>query len=210
ALKENRVAVATIDDKVRRILRKAIEFGFFDRSQTDPMIPTYSQEGRAVALQVAREGMVLLKNHGNVLPLDKTKVKKIAVIGPDAFPAVPGGGGSSQTKPFNSVSYLEGISNYLGSSATVLYDVDTPPLNEVFEHSDFVTEPNGVAGLKADYFANDQLQGTPAMSRTDNRVEFNWGSGSFMQGQPSDHYSVRWQGYFIPKTTGDYKFYSSA
>jgi len=48
------------------------------------------------------------------------------------------------------------------------------------------------------------------MSRTDNRVEFNWGSGSFMQGQPSDHYSVRWQGYFIPKTTGDYKFYSSA
>jgi hypothetical protein len=48
---------------------------------------------------------------GNVLPLNESKLKTIAVIGPDAYPAVPGGGGSSETKPFNAVSYLEGISN---------------------------------------------------------------------------------------------------
>ncbi|HET9696808.1 MAG TPA: glycoside hydrolase family 3 C-terminal domain-containing protein, partial [Terriglobales bacterium] len=118
--------------------------------------------------------------------------------------------GSSQTKPFNSVSYLEGISNYLGTNVNVLYDVDTPPLSEVFERSEFVTEPNGGPGMKAEYFANDQLQGSPVLSRTDTRVQFNWGSGSFMDGQPTDHYSVRWQGYFVPKATGDYKFYSSA
>jgi len=111
AIKDGRVSGATIDDKVRRILRKAIEFGFLDRPQTVSDIPLLSQEGRHVALQEAREGMVLLKNAGNILPLNKAKIKRIAVIGPDAYPAVIGGGGSSLTKPFNSVSYLEGISD---------------------------------------------------------------------------------------------------
>src|SRR5437660_1225222 len=106
AIKEGKVSEATIDDKARRILRKAIEYGFLDRPQTDTSIPVYSQEGREVALQTAREGMVLLKNEGNLLPLDKMKLKTIAVVGPNAFPSVPGGGGSSQTKPFNSVSFL--------------------------------------------------------------------------------------------------------
>ncbi len=131
ALKEGRVSVTTLDDKVRRILRKAIEFGFFDQPQTDTDIPSYSQEGRQVALEEARGSMVLLKNSGNLLPLDESKLKTVAVIGPDAFPAVPGGGGSSETKPFNAVSYLEGISNRLGTKARVLYAVDTPPLDEV-------------------------------------------------------------------------------
>src|SRR5581483_3129078 len=61
-----------------------------------------------------------------------------------------------------------------------------------------------------EYFANDLLQGKPVMTRTDPHVEFNWGSGSFAPNQPKDHFSVRWQGYFVPKNTGDYKFYSSA
>ena len=94
AIKEGKVSEATIDDKARRILRKAIEYGFLDRPQTDTSIPVYSQEGREVALQTAREGMVLLKNEGNLLPLDKMKLKTMAVVGPNAFPSVPGGGGS--------------------------------------------------------------------------------------------------------------------
>jgi beta-glucosidase len=54
ALKEGKIPVATLDDKVTRILRKAIEFGFFDQPQTDIDIPSYSQEGRQVALEAAR------------------------------------------------------------------------------------------------------------------------------------------------------------
>src|SRR6266849_5648518 len=111
ALKEGKISQATLDDKVRRILRKAIEFGFFDQPQTDTDIPSYSQEGRQVALEEARGGMVLLKNSGNLLPLDESKLKNVAVIGPDEFHVVPDGGGSAETKPFNAVSYLEGISN---------------------------------------------------------------------------------------------------
>ena len=210
ALNQGAMPVAVLDDKVRRILRKAIEFGFFDQPQTDIGIPSYSQEGREVALEMARGSMVLLKNTGNLLPLDESKLKTIAVIGPDAYPAVISGGGSAETKPFNAVSYLEGISNRLGTKAKVLYAVDVPPLDEVFESSEFVTAPNGESGLKGEYFSNEELKGTPALVRTDKHVHFDWGEGSFAPGQPVDHFSIRWTGYFVPKETGDYKFFTSA
>jgi beta-glucosidase len=210
ALKEGKISAATLDDKVRRILRKAIEFGFFDKPQSDTDIPTYSQEDRQVALEAARGSMVLLKNSGNLLPLNESKVKTIAVIGPDAYPAVPGGGGSSETKPFSAVSYLEGISNRLGTKARVLYAVDSPPLDEVFENSEFVIAPGGESGLKGEYFSNEGLRGPPALVRTDKRIHFDWGEGSFAPGEPVDHFSIRWTGYFVPQKSGDYKFFTSA
>jgi beta-glucosidase len=210
AINQGKLGVATLDDKVRRILRKAIEFGFFDQPQTDTGIPTYSQEGRQVALEEARESMVLLKNSGHLLPLDETKLKTIAVIGPDAYPAVISGGGSAETKPFNAVSYLDGISNRLGTKAKVLYAVDVPPLDEVFESSEFVTAPGGAMGLKGEYFSNEELKGTPALVRTDQHVHFDWGEGSFAPGEPVDHFSIRWTGYFVAKASGDYKFFTSA
>jgi len=208
-LEDGRIAEATLSDKVRRILRKAIEFGFFDQLQTDTDIPSYSQEGREVALEEARSGIVLLKNSGNLLPLDKGKVTTIAVIGPDAYPAVISGGGSAESKPFNAVSFLEGVSNRLGARAKVLYAVDVPPLEEVFDKSEFVTAPDGENGLKAEYFSNEELKGMPALVRTDKHVHFDWGEGSFAPNQPVDHFSVRWTGYFVPNKTGDYKFYTS-
>jgi beta-glucosidase len=210
AIKEGRVSTATIDDKVRRILRTAINFGFLDGPQTDSDIPLYSQEGRQVALEEARSGMVLLKNSGNLLPLDKTKLKTIAVVGPDSFPAVIGGGGSSQTQPFSSISYLEGISNYLGTKGKVLYAVDIPPLDEVFKKPTFITAPNGESGLKGEYFSNENLEGAPVLARTDPLVDFKWGDGSFAPSQPADHFSARWTGYFVPPKSDDYKFYTSA
>jgi beta-glucosidase len=210
ALNDGRLSVATLDEKIRRILRKAVEFGFFDQPQTDTNIPLYSQDARQVALEEARGSVVLLKNSGNLLPLDEAKVKTIAVVGPNAYPAVPGGGGSSETKPFNSVSYLEGISNRLGIKGKVLYVVDTPPLDEVFENSEFVTAPGGEPGLKGEYFSNEDLRGTPALVRTDKHVHFDWGEGSFAAGEPVDHFSIRWTGYFVPNKAGDYKFFTSA
>lgn len=210
AIKDGRISEATIDDKIRRILRKAIVFGFFDKPQTDAEIPTLSQEGRQVALEMARGGMVLLKNERNLLPLDEKQVKTIAVIGPDAYPAIVSGGGSAESKPFNAVSYLEGISNRLGTKAKVLYAVDIPPLDEVFENTDFVTAPGGESGLKGEYFANEELKGTPALVRIDKHIHFDWGEGSFAPGEPVDNFSIRWTGYFVPKESGDYKFYTSS
>src|SRR5207244_4416603 len=81
AIKQGKVSEETINDKVRRILRTELEFGWPDRNQQDPSIPRFNQEGRQVALQGAREGIVLLKNDDNVLPLSREKIKTIAVIG---------------------------------------------------------------------------------------------------------------------------------
>jgi beta-glucosidase len=210
AIQRGEVSEATIDEKVRHILFKAIQFGFYDREQTDLTIPVYSQEGREVALEEARSGMVLLKNEGNLLPLDRTKIKSIAVLGPDAYPAVIGGGGSSLTKPFNSVSYLEGISNYLGRNVSVLYAAEAVPLDAIANQTDFVTIPGGGHGLKGEYFNNEELQGEPALVRSDERVNFHWGEGSYADNGPVDHFSVRWTGYYVPPTEDDYRFYVSA
>ena len=210
AIQRGEVSEATIDEKVRHILFKAIQFGFYDREQTDLTIPVYSQEGREVALEEARSGMVLLKNEGNLLPLDRTRIKSIAVLGPDAYPAVIGGGGSSLTKPFNSVSYLEGISNYLGRNVSVLYAAEAVPLDAIANQTDFVTIPGGGHGLKGEYFNNEELQGEPALMRSDERVDFHWGEGSYADNGPVDHFSARWTGYYVPQTEDDYKFYVSA
>jgi beta-glucosidase len=210
AIRRGEVSVATIDEKVRRILRKAMEFGFYDREQTDASIPLYSQEGREIALEAARSGMVLLKNEMSVLPLDKKKIKTIAVFGPEAYPAVVGGGGSSLTKPFNSVSFLEGISNYAGPDVRVLSLTEMVPVDEIVGQTKLVLSPGGPGGVRAEYFDNEELRGDPALLRTDPRVDFQWGEGSYSEKGPIDHFSVRWTGYFVAPAEGDYKFYVSA
>src|SRR4029077_9425874 len=113
AVRDGRVPLAVVDDKVRRILRLAVEFHWLDRDQTDYAVSRYNLGGREVALRAAREGMVLLKNDANVLPLSKQAIGSIAVIGPDAYPAVPVGGGCAGVRPFAAVSFLEGIANEL-------------------------------------------------------------------------------------------------
>src|SRR5260370_2910509 len=130
AIQEGKISVATIDDKVRRILRVAAQFGWLDREQTDLSVPRYNQRGRQVALQTARESMVLLKNGGPLLPLSKGNIKSVAVIGPNSYPAVLVGGGSARVQPFASVSFLQGIGNYLGTAVPVYFSRGIPTLDE--------------------------------------------------------------------------------
>jgi beta-glucosidase len=89
AVKAGLVKESTIDDKVLRLIRAELRYGFLDRPQFDPTVSTYSVADRAIALQGALESLTLLKNEGKLLPLDPAKVKTIAVIGPSAYPAVP-------------------------------------------------------------------------------------------------------------------------
>jgi beta-glucosidase len=202
AVKAGKVSEATIDDKVRRILRTAINFGWLDRDQTDLSISKLNPEGHQVTLEAARAGMVLLKNDGNLLPLEKGKIHSIAVIGPDAYPAVPGGGGSAEAKPFTPISYLEGVANYLGSGAKVYYERGLPAFDEIAKHTEFTTEATGgQPGLKAEFFTNATLSGAPAVTRTDKHVNYEPARGG--DGAASDM-SIRWSGYFSPPAPGDY------
>ncbi|MGB6545318.1 MAG: glycoside hydrolase family 3 C-terminal domain-containing protein [Candidatus Acidiferrales bacterium] len=202
AIQQGQVSEATIDDKVRRILRDAVRFSWLDRDQLDSSIPRYNQQGREVALQAAREAMVLLKNDGGVLPLDKTAIHSIAIIGPDAYPAVPDGGGSAHVEPFHAISFLEGIGNYLGPATKVYSARGVPTVSELADATQFSTTPNGSeAGLRAEYFPSAEPAGTPAVARVDAHVNF--GSDSSMQ-LPANASSTRWTGYYAPASAGSY------
>ena len=111
AVKSGTVTEATLDEKIRRLLTTASAFGWLDRTQTDPMISYVDARNQQAALDSAREAAVLLKNEGGLLPLDKSQIKTILVVGPDAYPGVPVGGGSAGVVPFHMVSPLEGITS---------------------------------------------------------------------------------------------------
>jgi beta-glucosidase len=202
ALQQGLITQATIDDKVRRILRDAVRFGWLDRDQLDPSIPRYNQQGREAALQAAREGMVLLKNDGGLLPLNKSAVHSVAIIGPDAYPAVPDGGGSAHVEPFHAISFLEGISNYVGPDTKVYSARGVPPVSELAAATQFSITPDGSEpGLRGDFFSTPEPTGTAAVSRVD--AHLNFGSGSDMQ--LAEHtQSARWTGYYTPASAGSY------
>ena len=132
AVKDGQVKEATIDDKVLRILRLALRYHWLDRPQLDLSDSTYSVADRSVALQGALESITLLKNEGHTLPLDANHIKTIAIIGPNAWPAVPGGGGSSEATAFEPVSIITGIANLVGPNVHVLYTRGLPEMGELF------------------------------------------------------------------------------
>ncbi len=205
AIQDGKVSEATIDDKVRRILYTAAEFGWLDRDQTDLSIPRYSLEGRRVALDAAREAMVLLKNENDVLPLSKA-IPSIAVIGPDAYPAVPVGGGSARVVPFAATSFLEGVSDYLGSAAKVYYSQGIPTLSEMAAATNFSTaEANGQPGLVAEYFSSDDLSGTAIGTGTDAHINF--GRNSDAATFPANAASERWTGFYTPARADSYDIF---
>ncbi|HEV2762530.1 MAG TPA: glycoside hydrolase family 3 N-terminal domain-containing protein, partial [Pyrinomonadaceae bacterium] len=207
AIERGELSVATIDDKVRRILRTAVRFGWLEREQTDLSIPRFNQQGRRVALEAARESIVLLKNEGGLLPLDKGRLKSIAVVGPNAYPAVPMGGGSGRVEPFAAVSILEGLSNMLGTSVPVHYARGLQTLSEMAEATRFSTSPaGGEEGVRAEYFTNDELRGEPAVVRVEPRVNFSRQARSF----PSQALSSRWTGYFVPEVGGKFEVFAAS
>ena len=207
AMQNGLVNTTTIDEKVRRILRTAIRFGWLDREQTDLKIPRYNLPARETALEAARESMVLLKNEHEFLPLNRRKVGSIAIIGPNAYPAVPVGGGSARVEAFTSVSFLEGLSNYLRGTVPVYYNRGIPTLNEIAESTRLTaTEAGSEEGVRAEYFSNEELSGTPAISRIDRRLNF--GSGSRpLRLLPEGVLSARWSGYYPVDDPGVHEFF---
>jgi beta-glucosidase len=207
AIQEGKVSEATIDEKVRHILTTAMEFGFFDRDQTLKNIPLDNPNGREVALEAARGSMVLLKNEGSLLPLDKSKLKSIAVIGPNAARAVTGGSGSSEAFPFSAVSFLDGIRKETGGKIEVATSSGIMMPEEAAEATEFFAdEARKEPGLKGEYFDSMQMSGMPALTRVDGHIDFHYGQDGYREGGPN-RFSVRWTGYYVPAATGQYKLY---
>ncbi|HYL85793.1 MAG TPA: glycoside hydrolase family 3 N-terminal domain-containing protein [Candidatus Angelobacter sp.] len=129
---EGKVSMAEVDRAVTRVLRAKFLAGMFDDPYVDVARAekvTNSAAHQQLALKAAHESVILLKNQGNVLPLDKSKYKHIAVIGPNAADVHLGG---YSDEPGRGVSILQGIKDKVGGSIDVLYAegakiTETPP-----------------------------------------------------------------------------------
>lgn len=115
AVESGKVPVSVIDDKLIRRFRAMIEFGVFDHPPTPKPLPV--REHGAIALHIAEDGIVLLKNSGGILPLKASRVKRIALIG--LTEASTGGGGSSHVAPLYTVDPLDGLRSRVGSQVTI-------------------------------------------------------------------------------------------
>jgi beta-glucosidase len=121
-VRQGKVAEEQLDRAVGRILATKFRLGLFENPYVDPDYAeqvTSRQAHRDLALKTAQKAVVLLKNEGDLLPLDLKKIKTIAVIGPNAA-GVHLGGYSRQ--PAHSVSILEGIKNRVGPGVKVLFE----------------------------------------------------------------------------------------
>ncbi len=110
-----------VDDAVRRLLTVKFQLGLFENPYADAAAARVlldRPETAALALQAARESIVLLKNDSGALPLDLAKLKRIAVIGPNADIARLGG---YSGMPLQNVSLLDGIRRYVGTRAEVIH-----------------------------------------------------------------------------------------
>lgn len=123
-VQEGRVPIALVNPAVRRVLEMKFRLGLFNNAYVDPESAVkivHSKEHQELALRAAREGIVLLKNENNLLPLSKN-LKSIAVIGPDADNAANQIGDYSPEKVLQPVTtILEGIKNEVGPHTKVIY-----------------------------------------------------------------------------------------
>jgi len=157
AVQAGKLTEATIDDKILRLLRVALRYRWIGpdaRPQQVDSLSVYSVADRAAALAGARESITLLKNDGHLLPIDPAKVKTIALIGPDAYPAVTGGGGSSLAQPWEAVSILTGLSNLAAQlGINVVYARGLPETGDIFGNTHFEGD------VRVETFANHKFEG---------------------------------------------------
>jgi beta-glucosidase len=207
ALRDGTLSTDVLNDKVRRILRTAIRFGFLEREQKDRSMPLFNPENNQVALDSAREALVLLKNDNHTLPFDAGTMKTIAIIGPNASPGVASAGGSSHVDTFRTQSILTGVTDYLGQKVRVLYSRGLPSPEEVFKQAAFSTT-DGKPGLLKETFANDRFEGKAGTSVIDAHVD-QWKPELWTT--PSvERQSIRWSGQFVPRTDGKFLFLTAA
>ncbi len=175
-LDSGELSPATIDDKVRRILKQIYLYKFDSKAPLTAHNMNSSTSNK-VALNAAREGIVLLKNQNNLLPLDRKSVKKIAVVGNLAKYAPPTGFGSANVMAANYISELSGLQQLAPNAKVDFIDgLSLDPTTTVWSSTN--SAGNDVQGLKAEYFANTNWSGDAAVTRTEKQIDLDWANDS--------------------------------
>jgi len=215
AVSEDQLGEKDIDVAVKRLFTARFRLGLFDPPEMVPYANTPESEidsdaHREIALQTARESMVLLKNDG-VLPL-KADTKRIAVIGPSAESARVLLG-NYNGMPSRVTTALEGIRKAF-PAAQVSY---APGMNLLREESlvppSVFTSDQGQTGLVGEYYANKEFKGKPSLVRIDRYVNLEpppLDEKSLTQPPGPNEFSVRWTGFLTPNESGTYQLRPTA
>lgn len=202
AYKQYMVSEADIDSAAYRVLRGRMLLGLFDDPSQNPynrIEPSVigCKEHQQLALETARQSMVLLKNEKNFLPLNLKKIKSIAVVGINAGHCEFGDySGTPKNTP---VSILDGIKQYADKAGVeVMYAPWFSPAAEF----DMVTKNYFPHGLKVEYYSNANLQGTPS-ARVEEELLYD-PAHKPDRFQPEAPMSIRWTGVLKPLVSGTY------
>ncbi|MGQ1784565.1 glycoside hydrolase family 3 N-terminal domain-containing protein [Saccharicrinis sp. GN24d3] len=209
AFKEGIINEEAIDEAVSRILKAKFELGLFENPYVDPEKAAHwngHQTHWELARKSAAKSMVLLQNNNQVLPLKKSNINKIALIGYDVKAGRLGG----YSGPGNNiVNIYDGVKNVI--SEDNIHYASGVPLNsrtyQVVPSGFLSTVKNGdkVNGLTGEYFNNIKLEGEPQVSRNDKKIQFGWTLFSPHKDLAYDWYSVRWTGKIKGPETGAFK-----
>ena len=199
---------AAIDASVRRVLRLIERAGAFDRRDEEQEQAIDRPEHRALARQAAAEGIVLLKNARDVLPLRREALRSLAIIGPNAKVARIMGGGSARVNAHYAVTPFDGIAVTAGDGVSIGYELGCTNYKEQPLIDARLLSPDDGAvghGLTIDYFDNPDLAGAPVASSLATSSEQIW-LGTVAEGVDQRRFSARFRGTFTPDETGPHTF----
>ncbi len=204
AVEAGDVSPATIDDHARRVLRLIARCGLLDGNPKSSAGELSSERHRQIARTASAESIVLLKNEGDLLPLNKGA--SIAVIGGLAdYPAIQGGG-SSQVSADRVVTPLEGLEDALGEDASIIFarGVDPEPRPPVLDGRLLSPDAEGKdQGLRVRYFDKANYQGETVSEGVDWRFS-KLGFGEVAQSDDDLSFSADWSGFITPRYTGEH------
>jgi beta-glucosidase len=205
AVKQGLLSEQDIDVTLKRLFTARMNLGMFDAPEMvkyaeTPPAELDSDAHRQLALQTARESMVLLKNNG-ILPL-KSGVRRIAVVGPLADQTAVLYGNYNGT-PSKTVTALDGIRAEF-PNARIAFEPGTNFLLPVEPiPASALSTDDGRPGLKVEFFDNKDFSGTPILTRVDPTVDYDFGRRSPLSSV--SEFAVRWTGTLTPDKSGSYK-----
>jgi beta-glucosidase len=213
AVKNGLVKESQLDVSLKRLFSIRYRLGMFDPTSMvkyaqTPASVLESQQHQAHALKMAQQSIVLLRNENNTLPLSK-KIKKIAVIGPNADNNIAVLGNYNGI-PSRITTVLDGIKEKLGKEVTVVYEKAVNFTNDtLLTYTDISSNYSweGKPGFKAEYFNNRDLKGNPVFTQTEQRIGHSWQRGDILGEQlTATDFSARYTTYFTATETGSTTF----